>query len=255
MKVIGIIPARMGSSRFPGKPLAKIHSIPMIGHVYYRCKMSPLLDEVYVATCDQEIQEYMAGIGSTAIMTKNTHERCCDRTVEALHKIESMTGGQIEIIVMIQGDEPMITPQMLKNAIQPMLDDSSIQVLNLMSPLKTREEHNDSNEIKVVVDLQSNALYFSRGSIPFWKKGAKNVPILKQVCVIPFRREFLLKFDKLTPTPLEIVESVDMMRIIEHGYKVKMVMSKTESYAVDTPKDLDYVANLMKSDPLLQHYY
>jgi len=255
MKVIGIIPARMGSSRFPGKPLAKIHSIPMIGHVYHRSKMSPLLDEVYVATCDQEIQEYMAGIGGKAIMTKNTHERCSDRTVEALKKIESMTGERSEIIVMIQGDEPMITPQMLNDAIQSMLDDNSIQVLNLMTPLKTREEHNDSNEIKVVVDLQSNALYFSRGAIPFWGKNTKNIPLYKQVCVIPFRRDFLLKFDKLTPTPLEIIESVDMMRILEHGYKVKMVVSKIESYAVDTPKDLNYVENLMKSDPLLQQYH
>ena len=140
MKVIGIIPARMGSSRFPGKPLAKIHSIPMIGHVYYRCKMSPLLDEVYVATCDQEIQEYMAGIGSTAIMTKNTHERCCDRTVEALHKIESMTGGQIEIIVMIQGDEPMIIPQMVDDAVRPLSENRSIMVSNLMAPIKNKSE-------------------------------------------------------------------------------------------------------------------
>ena len=132
MKVVGIVPARMGSSRFPGKPLAKIHGMPMIGHVYNRCKMSKLLDEVFIATCDHEIMAYIESIGGKAIMTKDTHERCTDRTTEALKKIEIGTSKIIDIIVMIQGDEPMVTPKMLDESVQPMLIDDSIQVINFI---------------------------------------------------------------------------------------------------------------------------
>jgi 3-deoxy-manno-octulosonate cytidylyltransferase (CMP-KDO synthetase) len=254
MKIVGIVPARMDSSRFPGKPMAMIHGMPMIGHVYHRCKMSKLLDEVYIATCDEEIMSYIQSIGGKAIMTKNTHERCTDRTTEALVKIETETSELIDIIVMIQGDEPMVTPYMLDQAIQPMISDKSIQVLNLMSELKSSLEHEDPNEVKVVVDLQGNAIYFSREAIPSRKKGGINIPMLKQVCVIPFRRNFLIKYDQLSPTPLEIIESVDMMRVLEHGYKVKMVMTSAESYAVDTIDDLRYVAKLMRSDILMELY-
>lgn len=254
MNVVGIIPARMGSSRFPGKPMAEIHGMPMIGHVYHRCKMCEALDEVYVATCDTEIERYIEGIGGKAVMTKDTHERCSERALEAMLKIEHMTGERVDIVVMIQGDEPMVTPEMLNLAIQPMLADPTVLVLNLMSKLKTREEHEDPNEVKVVVDLQGNALYFSREPIPSWRKGATEFPMLKQVCVIPFRRDFLLKYDELPPTPLEIIESVDMMRVLEHGYKVKMVMADVESYAVDTPEDLKNVENLMDGDQLIKDY-
>ena len=254
IKVVGIIPARMGSSRFPGKPLAKIHGLPMIGHVYYRCKMSKLLHEVYIATCDQEIATYIKSIGGQTVMTKDTHERCTDRTTEALHKIEENTGEIIDIIVMIQGDEPMVTPEMLDGAVQPMLTDESIQVLNLMSKLKSKKEHEDPNEVKVVVDIAGNALYFSREAIPSKKKGGMSIPMLKQVCVIPFRRDFLIKYDQLSPTPLEIIESVDMMRVLEHGYKVKMIMTDAKSYAVDTPEDLDNVSNLMQGELLMTNY-
>ncbi len=254
MKIIGIIPARMGSSRFPGKPLEKIHGLPMIGHVYHRCKMSSLLEEVYVATCDREIMEYVQSTGGKAEMTKDTHERCTSRTEEALLTIEREEETSVDIVVMIQGDEPMVTPEMMNEAVQPMLDDASIQVLNLMSELKTRKEHDDPNEVKVVVDLHGNALYFSREPIPSWKKGAKDVPMLKQVCVIPFRRDFLIKYEALAPTPLEIVESVDMMRVLEHGYGVKMAMTYAESYAVDTPEDLKFVEEIMRNDKLMKSY-
>ncbi len=254
MKVIGIIPARMGSSRFPGKPLAKIHGMPMIGHVYHRCKMSNLLDKVYVATCDDEIKSYVESIDGSVVMTKDTHERCSSRTEEAMLQVEKELGETVDIVVMVQGDEPMITPEMLSQAIQPMFDNTDIKVLNLMSTLKTREEHNDPNEVKVVVDLNGNALYFSREPIPSWEKTMKEVPMLKQVCVIPFRRDFLLEYEQLQPTPLEIVESVDMLRVLEHGYSVKMVMTQTESYGVDTPEDLMNVERLIQDNPLTKLY-
>jgi len=250
MKIIGIIPARMASSRFPGKPLAKIRGIPMIGHVYYRSKMSDLLDEVYIATCDQEVMDYARSIEAPAIITSATHERASDRAAEAMQKIEAEQGKKIDIVVMIQGDEPMIYPEMIDDAVRPLLQDPEILVSNLMAPLDTREEHEDPNEVKVVVDKQGYALYFSREPIPSRKKGVNEVPMLKQVCIIPFRRDFLITFNSLTPTPLEIIESVDMNRVLEHGFKVKMVHTGFTTYSVDTAEDLACVEECMQSDPL-----
>ena len=181
MKIVGIIPARMASTRFPGKPLADIHGIPMIGHVYFRSRMSQTIDELYVATCDQEIMDYIHSIGGKAIMTADTHERASDRTAEAMLKIESETGRRVDIVVMIQGDEPMVYSEMIDESILPLINDESIMVSNLMAPLKTREEHEDPNEVKVVVDRSGNALYFSREPIPSRKKGTTSLPMLKQV--------------------------------------------------------------------------
>lgn len=254
MKVISIIPARMASTRFPGKPLAEIHGVPMIGHIYFRNKLCEAIHEVYVATCDTEIRDYIQSIGGKAIMTHDRHERCTDRTLEALLEIERQTQQKADIVLMVQGDEPMVTPQMLNTAIQPLLRDPKIQVLNLMSELHDQEEHEDPNEVKVVVDLQGNALYFSREPIPSRKKGAKSIPMLKQVCIIPFRRDFLVTYAALAPTPLEIIESVDMMRVLEHGYQVRMEKISEESYSVDTPEDLEFVVLAMQNDPLRRQY-
>jgi 3-deoxy-manno-octulosonate cytidylyltransferase (CMP-KDO synthetase) len=143
---------------------------------------------------------------------------------------------------------------MIDEAIAPMLNDESVLVVNLMSPLKNGEEHDDINEVKVVVDQQSNALYFSREAIPSRRKGGEDVTKLKQVCVIPFRRDFLLKFNELTPTPLEIAESVDMNRVLEHGYKVRMVYTQYDVYSVDTEEDRLWVESLMAKDDLLAQY-
>jgi len=254
IKTVGIIPARMASSRFPGKPLARILGIPMIGHVYFRSKMSKMLDEVYIATCDEAVVEYAKTIGAKAIMTKDTHERASDRTAEAMLKIEGALGSKLGIVVMIQGDEPMLYPEMIDEAVKPIIEDNSVFVTNLMSSLKTKEDQADPNEVKVVVDRNNDALYFSREPIPSWKKGAKEVPMLKQVCIIPFRRDFLLKFNMLESTPLEIIESVDMLRILEHGYKVRMVKTDIETYSVDTLEDLVHVESLMKDDLLVKKY-
>lgn len=254
MKIVGIIPARMASTRFPGKPLADIHGIPMIGHVYFRSRMSQTIDELYVATCDQEIMDYIHSIGGKAIMTADTHERASDRTAEAMLKIESETGRRVDIVVMIQGDEPMVYPEMIDESILPLINDESIMVSNLMAPLKTREEHEDPNEVKVVVDRSGNALYFSREPIPSRKKGTTSPPMLKQVCIIPFRRNFLINFNEMEPTTLEIIESVDMLRVLENGYKVKMIYTDKDTYSVDTIDDLNRVKKLMINDPLIEKY-
>lgn len=244
MKILALIPARMGSSRFPGKPMAKILGKPMIGHVYERVAESPLLDMVAVATCDQQILDYIESIGGKAAMTADTHERASDRCAEALIKLETEQNTRFDIVVMVQGDEPMTHPDMIAEAVQPMLDDSDIQVVNLLGEIKDIAEFEDRNCIKVVCDIHGNALYFSREPIPTRCK-VDRVPMGKQVCIIPFRRDYLIEYTQLNPTPLEIAESVDMMRVLENGKKVYMTPTKHSSYAVDTPEDLRKVEDLM----------
>ncbi len=254
MNAIGIIPARMASSRFPGKPLAPIHGVPMIGHVWFRCKMSKALDEVYIATCDEEVRQYAERIGAKCIMTAATHERATDRTAEAMLKIEAATGQRTDVVVMIQGDEPMTRPEMIDEAMAPMAAEPTVNVVNLMADIETLADFEDPNEVKVVVDLKGDALYFSREPVPSRKKGVTEVPMLKQVCIIPFRRDYLLRFNALAPTPLEVIESVDMMRILEHGEKVRMVMTGARTASVDTPADLDCVVGMMQGDDLMPGY-
>ena len=252
--IIGIIPGRMASSRFPGKPLVKIQGIPMIGHVYFRSMMCKSLDSIYIATCDEEIARYAASIGCEAIMTADTHERASDRAKEAILKIELETGKKTDIAVMIQGDEPMLYPEMIDEVIRPLIEDDSVSVSNLMAPLKTEEEENDPNVVKVVIDSKSDALYFSRESIPSRKK-SKTKPIMyKQIAIIPFRRDMLIRFNELKPMPLENIESIDMLRLLEHGYKVRMVPTKFEIYGVDTPDDREKVERLMDNDVLFKKY-
>jgi 3-deoxy-manno-octulosonate cytidylyltransferase (CMP-KDO synthetase) len=245
MNILALIPARMGSSRFPGKPMAMLLNKPMIGHVYENVVKCNLLTKVAVATCDDEILEYIQSIGGNAIMTSNQHERASDRCSEALELIENEDGIQYDIIVMVQGDEPMTHPNMIAEALKPMLNNSDIIVTNLMGDIELTEEFEDRNCIKVVCDQDSNAIYFSREPIP--TKGRHSfISMKKQICIIPFTRKFLLEYTILSPTPLEIAESVDMNRILEHGMKVKMVPTKYKTYAVDTKDDLKRVEKLMK---------
>ena len=254
MNIVATIPARMGSSRFPGKPLAEIHGMPMIGHVFKRTAMCSLLTATYVATCDQEIFDFVLSAGGKAVMTADTHEHCTDRTAEALEAIEIETGERVDIVVMVQGDEPMVSPGMIEASVQAMLDDPSVNVVNLMTEMKTTAEFEDPNEVKVVTDLKNNALYFSREPVPSRKKGVDVVPMRKQVCIIPFRRDYLLKFNAMPETPLERIESVDMMRILEHGEPVRMVAVETDSLSVDTPEDLARVVEMMREDSLRSQY-
>ena len=246
MSIWAIIPARMGSSRFYGKPMKEILGKPMIGHVYQRVSMCPLLERTIVATCDTVIFDYITSIGGEAVMTSDKHERASDRCAEAMLFLEKHTGSMCDIAVMVQGDEPMTHPEMINEAVLPMTRDSSINIVNLVAPIKSIEEFQNRNCIKVVCDLAGNALCFSREPIPTLVK-EKNVPMNKQVCIIPFRRDFLLEYNRLTPTPLEVAESVDMMRVLEHGKDVKMIPTAYETHAVDTVEDLAHVQALMSA--------
>jgi 3-deoxy-manno-octulosonate cytidylyltransferase (CMP-KDO synthetase) len=244
MNILALIPARMGSSRFPGKPMAPLLGKPMIGHVYERVSRNPLLTLTAVATCDREIADYIKNIGGRVVMTGRHHERASDRCAEALEILEREDDVSYDIVVMVQGDEPMTDPEMISEAVNPMLEDPSIRIVNLLGKIESITEFEDRNCIKVVCDLESNALYFSREPIPTRFK-VPDISMSKQVCIIPFRRDFLLEYTSMTPTPLEIAESVDMMRVLEHGLKVRMVPTRYNSRAVDTPADLVKVEQLM----------
>jgi 3-deoxy-manno-octulosonate cytidylyltransferase (CMP-KDO synthetase) len=246
MNIVAIIPARMGSSRFPGKPLAPLHGVPMLGHVYSRTRRNARLSAVYIATCDAEIRAYSRSIGAECVMTSSAHTRASDRTAEAADIIERGS-GRIDAVVMVQGDEPMLVPSMIDEAIAP-LADRTVQVVNLMAAIEP-DEAADPNEVKVAVDCRSNALYFSRHPLP-WQNGSADTPIYKQVCVIPFRRAFLSTFAALEPTPLERAESIDMLRALEHGYAVRMARTAHVTCSVDTPADLAHVSCLMRSESL-----
>ena len=244
MNILALIPARMGSSRFPGKPMAKILGKPMIGHVYDNVKKNNLITDLAVATCDDEIYNYVKSINGRAIMTSDKHERASDRCAEALLKIESEDNINYDIVVMVQGDEPMVHPDMLSQALQPLIDNTNILITNLLGSIKNDKEFQDNNTIKVVCDKNYNALYFSREPIP--SKCHNNSAMGKQVPIIPFRRDFLIKYNELDPTPLEISESVDMLRILEHGMEILMVPTSYDTYAVDTIEDLRKVQSILK---------
>ena len=255
MEVYGIIPARMGSSRFPNKPLAPILGMPMIGHVYHRTLNAKRLKEVWVATCDREIYDYVKSIGGNAVMTADTHERATDRTAEALSNIEAIQGHEIEAVLMVQGDEPMLAPSELDDLVHAAEDAPDAAAANLIVKIDSREEFEDLNAVKVVMTVDGRALYFSREPIPSrWRNGAE-VPMWRQLGLILFRREALREYAMLEPTPLEIIESVDMNRFIEHGRDIVLTEARTRTKAVDTPEDLAEVERLMGAgDPLADVY-
>jgi 3-deoxy-manno-octulosonate cytidylyltransferase (CMP-KDO synthetase) len=244
MNILALIPARMASSRFPGKPMAPLLGKPMIGHVYERVSRNSLLSVTAVATCDMVIADYVQSIGGRAIITGNHHERASDRCAEALEILEREDAVRYDIVVMVQGDEPMTHPDMISEAVGPMLADPALLVVNLLGKIESMAEFEDRNCIKVVCDLNGDALYFSREPIPTRSK-VPVVPMGKQVCVIPFQRNFLLEYTRMSPTPLEVAESVDMMRVLEHGLKVRMVPTLYSSKSVDTKTDLENVERLM----------
>ena len=252
---VALIPARMGSSRFPGKPLASICGMPMIGHVYHRARMSARLDAAYVATCDEAIADYCRSIGAPVVMTSPAHERASDRCAEAMLTIEAARGRTVGLAVMIQGDEPMIRPAMIDAAVDGLVADPRASAVNLMGAIEGADELADPNEIKVVVDREGYALYFSRAPIP-WSRDGGSWRSGNQICVIPFRREALLRFTNLPPTPLEMAESIDMLRFLEHGERVRMVPVEDADAmcSVDTPDDLAFVEGVMARDPLVRAY-
>lgn len=250
---LGVIPARMGSTRFPGKPLAEIGGVPMVGHVHLRSQMSERLDRVVTATCDEEIRDYVESIGGEAVMTSDAHERASDRAAEAMTKVEERRGEQVDSVVMIQGDEPLVRPEMIDTALEALHDDTA-PIVNLVRELETEGAQENPNYVKVVTDPEGYALYYSRAPIPATKEDREAYKPRKQVPIIPFERDFLLEFTELAQTPLERTESVDMLRVLEHGHKVKTVPTKYPVQSVDVPEDVERAEELLDDDPLVEDY-
>ena len=253
MKAIGIIPARLAASRFPGKPLAPILGMPMVGHCYHRTRLASGLDAAYVATCDQEIADYVEGIGGHAVMTSMTHTRASTRTAEALEIIEKNTKESFDVVVMVQGDEPLITPETIAETLCH-FEDPMVEIVNIMSPLGSLDAFVDKNNVKVVVDQNNNALYFSREPIPSPWRGWEHLTRFMQTGIIAFRRDALLRFNAMHETPLEQFESVDMNRVLETGGHIRMVAINAFTIGVDTPEELTQAEIYLRDDPTTLRY-
>jgi 3-deoxy-manno-octulosonate cytidylyltransferase (CMP-KDO synthetase) len=221
----------------------------MLEHVYKRVALSKMLSATYIATCDEDIRLAAENFGASVIMTADSHERASDRVAEAIADIDA------ELIVMVQGDEPMTHPDMIDAAVAPFHNDPQLGCVNLVSKIDNETDFRDANTIKVVMNQMDDAIFMSRQPIPtLAKSGFAQTAAYKQVCIIPFRRAMLHTYTRLPATPLEQLESVDMLRLIEHGYRVKMIHTTFDTQAVDTEADLLRVAKLMETDPLLAAY-
>ena len=239
MKIITVIPARYQSQRFNGKPLAMIAGKPMIQHVFQKAKACPEVDEIYVATDDKRIYECVHGFDGTAIMTNENHQSGTDRIAEA---IESINLADQDIVVNIQGDQPIFHPSMLSDLIQALLKNPTIPMSTLMYKIRDDKELHDTNKVKVVVDINGCALYFSRSPIPFCRDEKSNKTFhYKHLGMYAYRKEFLLAFTKLSYGILEHAEKLEQLRVLEHGFKIKVVETIFNSIEVDTPEDIKRV--------------
>ena len=253
MKVIGIIPARLGATRFPGKPMKKIHGMPMVGHCYHRTRLAEGITDTYVATCDDEIAQYIKSIGGKPIMTSSSHTRATTRTAEAMEHIEKETGEQVDIVVMMQGDEPLVRPDTIAETLEH-FSDPKVEIVNIMSRMRTYEQFVDKNNVKVVVAQNNNALYFSREPIPSPWHGTEDVPMFMQTGIIAFRRDVLLRFNKMEETRLEQIESIDMNRVLETGGHIRMVPTDAVTIGVDTLEELQAAEKLLDDDLTMSLY-
>ena len=247
--IIAVIPARMDSSRFPGKPLIDICGKTMIEHVWRRVKMNARVHSTYIATCDEEIRQEAESFGAEVLMTSASHERCTDRIAEAC-EILIRQDRNFDVVLNVQGDEPLLNPDTLDLLINPFLEDGSVSVVNLIEDLDGEEEINSYNNVKAIFDQSGFALYFSRLPIPY---GSKNKHY-KQLGLYAFTREIALRYPKMTMTPLEIAESDDMLRFLENNIPVKLSLSPYKTFGVDTPADYEFVTRIMENDPIFQKY-
>ncbi len=246
-RIVAVIPARYGSTRFPGKSLVPIKGKPMIQWVYERTQQSRLVGRVVVATDDERIREAVTAFGGEAVMTSSSHQTGTDRIAEVVSKQDC------DIVVNVQGDEPLIRPEMIDQAVQPLVDDASIPMGTLCRKIDSRDEAFDPNVVKVVFDNKNFAQYFSRAPIPWdrdhWSgKGSLADMTLagtmfKHIGLYVYRREFLLTYTALPQTAHETVEKLEQLRALDHGHKIKVVITPYESFGVDIPDDLGKILN------------
>lgn len=198
---------------------------------------------VAVATCDESIKATVESYGGRAVMTKDTHERCTDRVEEAMRTLPG------DIVVMVQGDEPLVNPEAISQVAQPLLDDQSLDVVNLLSPLESSDDYANPNIVKAVCDRRGNVIYLTRAAVPNFRH-AVDVPVYRQTGIMGFRASFLPEFSALSETALEVAESVDMLRLLEHGVRIRGVVAGYITIGVDRPDDVESVESLLRQDPV-----
>lgn len=241
MNIAAIIPARYASTRLPGKPLLDIAGKPMVQHVYERAQKAELVNRVLVATDDRRIFDAVKKFGGEAVMTSEAHKSGTDRLAEVAGGLKS------DIIVNIQGDEPLIEPEMIDEAIRPLCDDSFIVMGSLKAEIRDEYELGSPNVVKVVVDRNDFALYFSRCPIPYFRDEPMSLLTcrFKHVGLYVYRREFLMEYAKMPQTPLEEAEKLEQLRALENGYRIKVPTTRFQSVGVDTEEDLERVRRIL----------
>lgn len=249
MKILGIIPARFASSRFPGKPLAEISGKPMIQWVFERT--AQVFEHVYVATDDERIKNAVIGFGGKVVMTSPSHQSGTDRCAEAVDIVEKSTNIKFDVVINIQGDEPFIQPEQLKK-VASCFNDSTVQLATLVKQFSSNEDIFNPNSPKVILNFKNEAIYFSRSAIPFIRNKDKsewqqNYPFYKHIGLYAYRADVLREITKLPQSKLEIAESLEQLRWIENGYRIKVEKTDMETLAVDTPEDLERVRVFAKS--------
>ena len=253
-KIIGVIPVRMGSSRFPGKPLYKIAGMPMLEHVWHRSKMYSDWDEIFLATCDKEIQEFANTKNIPCIMTSDKHERALDRVAEAIENSDFEISSE-DIVLNVQGDEPMMHPDMITATVQPMLDDAEINGVVLSMPIMDEVQFNDPNALKIIHNIKGDILYTSRAPIPYCKEWSLDIGAKRIYGIFGFRWGLLQKFNKISESPLEIAESCDSNRLCDNGLTKRVALYPyVDSFSVDTPEDVIKVEKFLESDPYWNKY-
>lgn len=246
-----VIPARMGSSRFPGKPLEPLLGLPLVLHVYERCRLAGSLDRVVVATCDDAIRAACATHGAEVVMTRDDHPGAVDRTAEAVERIGGDLGAN-DLVLMAQGDEVLVAPDMIDPVVEAFAA-SGAPVVNLASPIENVADHDDPNVVKVACAPGGRALFYSRAPIPSRTRVTRPV-MLQQTGVIGFSKSFLGTFLRLERTPLEMTEGIDMLRALEHGHDIRIVVAGRPTIGVDTPDELKRAEAILKSDPMTRRY-
>ncbi|RJO64745.1 MAG: 3-deoxy-manno-octulosonate cytidylyltransferase [Candidatus Omnitrophota bacterium] len=242
MDVIGVIPARYSSTRFEGKVLVDIAGKPMLQHVWERAKESSLLDELVIATDDERIMRAVSEFGAKAVMTARGHASGTDRIVEVVNPID------VKVIINIQGDEPLVHPTMIDSVARTLLADTSLHMATIIRKIDNEEELRDPNVVKVVTDKNNFALYFSRATIPYrgHSQEVKSITYYKHIGLYGYTKDFLFTYRNLPASSLEKIERLEQLRVLENGYRIKVVETKFDTISVDTPEDIAKIAEYLK---------
>ncbi len=247
MNVIGVIPARYSSVRFEGKVLADILGKPMIQHVWERAKQSLLLDDLIIACDDERVASAARGFGAKVALTAKGHACGTDRICEVINPLD------VKVVINIQGDEPLIHPTMIDSVAQALLDNNSISMATVMKMIEEPEVINDPNVVKVVIDKNNFALYFSRSPIPFHAPNSelKFAAYFKHIGLYGYTKDFLFIYKNLPVSYLERVERLEQLRVLEEGYRIKVIETKHDTIGVDTPEDLEKLKQYLQNPPLV----